>query len=459
MSEQRLISAQWRELVAGSLNRRIFSAAVTIGMLTLSVKAVTMLKEMLVAASFGTGDAIDAFVIAFMLPSYIINVVAGTLSAALIPVHVDLMENDGPAAAQRLFSGTVALSLVLLLIATLCLGVLGPMILPFLCSGFEPGKMMLTERLFYLLLPTVVISGLLANWDSVLNAGERFGVAALAPVMLPLTTIAVLSLFGAHWGIGALAVGTLAGFLFWLLVLGWALTKRGACLLPRWHGFDPGLRRVMRQYLPVAAASALICSTLVVDQAMAALLAPGSVAALNYGNKFVALILSVGTTALGTPVLPYFSKMVAAADWRGLEHSLMTYTRLILLITVPITCVGLCLSKPLASMLFQRGRFTAADVQLVSSIQSMYILQVPFYTLSILFVRMVSSLQVNQVLLWNTIIGFTVNVLLDLVLTRVIGVAGIALSTSLVYVASCTFLATVVYRKLRTAREEASSCE
>ena len=81
-------------------------------MLTLSVKAVTMLKEMLVAASFGTGDAIDAFVIAFMLPSYIINVVAGTLSAALIPVHVDLMENDGPAAAQRLFSGTVALSLV-----------------------------------------------------------------------------------------------------------------------------------------------------------------------------------------------------------------------------------------------------------------------------------------------------------------------------------------------------------
>jgi putative peptidoglycan lipid II flippase len=214
----------------------------------------------------------------------------------------------------------------------------------------------------------------------------------------------------------------------------------------------------MRQYLPVAAASALMCGTLVVDQAMAALLAPGSVAALNYGNKFVALILSVGTTALGTAVLPYFSKMVAEADWRGLEHSLTTYTRLILLITVPTTCVGLWLSQPLASMLFQRGRFTAADVQLVSSIQSMYMLQVPFYTLSILFVRMVSSLQVNQVLLWNTIIGFTVNLLLDLVLTRVIGVAGIALSTSLVYVASCTFLATLVYRKLRTAREEASSC-
>jgi putative peptidoglycan lipid II flippase len=458
MNGQRGASARWSDHFVGSLNRRIFSATVTIGVLTLGVKLASMLKEMLVAAWFGTGDAMDAFVIAFMVPSYIINVVAGSFNAALIPVYVDVREKEGAASAQRLFSGTVVLSLASLLLATLCLGLLGPVILPFLCSGFGPEKIVLVERLFYLLLPSVMISGVLTNWESLLNAGERFGVAALAPVMLPLATITVLDLLGSRFGIHALAIGTIAGLVLQLLVLGWALTKLGVNLLPKWHGCDVAMKRVMRQYLPLIGAAAMMCSNFLVDQAMASLLAPGSVAALNYGNKLVALVLSAGTMALGTAVLPYFSKMVAAADLRGLKHTLMTYTRLVVLLTVPMTCVGLWLCKPLVSLLFQRGKFTEVDVQLVSSIQSMYMLQVPFYSLGILFVRVISSLQVNHFLLWNTILGLTLNVVLDCVLMRVMGVAGIALSTSLVYAATCTFLATVLYRKLRTVGGEARAC-
>jgi hypothetical protein len=90
MNGQQLISARWREFFTGSLNRRIFSAALTIGVLTFGVKLASMLKEMLVAASFGTGDELDAFVIALMVPTYIINVVAGSFNAALIPVHIDV---------------------------------------------------------------------------------------------------------------------------------------------------------------------------------------------------------------------------------------------------------------------------------------------------------------------------------------------------------------------------------
>ena len=457
MSGEQLLS-RWRELSVGSVNRRIFSATVIIGALTLGVKFASMLKEMLVAAWFGTGGALDAFVIAFTVPSYIINVVAGSFNAALIPVHVDVCENEGPAAAQRLFSGVAALNLALLLAVTLCLAFLGPMILPFLCSGFGSEKMMLTERLFYLLLPAVVISGLLTNCESVLNAGERFWMAAFAPIILPVTTIAFLSLLGAHCGINALAIGTIAGLLLQLLVLGCALTKRGINPLPHWHGLNVAMKRVISQFLPLVGAAALMCSTLLIDQAMAALLVPGSVAALSYGNKLVALVLTVGTVALGTAVLPYFSKMVATANWSGLKHTLMTYTCIVLLVAVAITCIGLWFSKPLVSLLFQRGNFTAADVQLVSSIQSMYMLQVPFYALGILFVRMISSLQVNHVLLWNTILGFTVNIVLDYLLMRVMGVAGIALSTSLTYAATCTFLGVVLYRKLRLRAVATSSC-
>ena len=49
------------------------------------------------------------------------------------------------------------------------------------------------------------------------------------------------------------------------------------------------------------------------------MLGPGSVAVLNYGSKLIAVPLGVGTTALGTAVIPYFSVMVAKNDWRQIR--------------------------------------------------------------------------------------------------------------------------------------------
>ena len=48
-------------------------------------------------------------------------------------------------------------------------------------------------------------------------------------------------------------------------------------------------------------------------------------------------VLGISSTALGTAVLPYFSRLVAAEDWDGLRHTLRTYTRLILAAAIPTT--------------------------------------------------------------------------------------------------------------------------
>src|SRR2546425_10777662 len=114
MSAQSMLLARWKQLSSGSLNRRIFSAAVLVAGLTLATKVVALGKEMLSAAAFGTGDAMDAFLIAFLLPTFTLNVLAGQMSAALIPVFVGVREREGAAAAQRLFSGALVLSIGLL---------------------------------------------------------------------------------------------------------------------------------------------------------------------------------------------------------------------------------------------------------------------------------------------------------------------------------------------------------
>ena len=66
--------ASWREK---SMNRRIFSAMMTVGVLTVLAKAASASKDLATAYQFGAGDALDAFLIAWLVPTFAINLVSG----------------------------------------------------------------------------------------------------------------------------------------------------------------------------------------------------------------------------------------------------------------------------------------------------------------------------------------------------------------------------------------------
>lgn len=443
------LAGRWRRFAAGSINRRILGAAITVGTLTFGVNLATAAKDVVVATSFGIGNALDAFLIAYLLPTFIISVVAASFNAALVPILIEIRENEGQAAAQRLFSGVTFFSLGLLISIAVLLALASPALLPFLASGFGPQKLALTQSLFYLLLPIIAFGGLATIWGAVLNAGERFALAAIAGIMVPVLSIAGLLLLGRGWGIYSLAFGMVTGFVLQSCLLAWGLKRQGLEIKPGWHGFHPPMKRVVGQYFPMVAGSALISSTLLVDQAFAAGLGSGSVAALGYGTKIVALILSLGATAIRTAVLPYFSRMVGREDWPAVRHTLRTYTGLILLGSIPVTILLVLFATPLVEVIFEHGAFTARDTSLVARTQQMFALQIPFYIMGSLITPLISSLRQNRILMIGAAISLPLDVLLDFAFSRLFGVVGIALATAIVYTVSWLFLTLSSYRIIR----------
>lgn len=417
--------------------------------MTLFINGVSICKELVVAWKFGTKDALDAFLIAFMLPFFVTSVVAASFNAALIPTYIRVREKEGDQAAQKLFSSFMVLSLVLLMVLTILMVVTAPFYLPFLASGFNLEKLNLTRHILYVIAPIVVGSGLVAIWGAILNANEKFALAALTPVIIPITTIVFIFTFGESWGIYALAFGVMVGALFEVTILGKGLKLQGIPLHPVWHGFDRHMRKIASQYTTMIIGTLLMGSTILVDQAMAAMLEPGSVAALNYGNKVISFPISLTAMALGTAIIPYFSKMVARENWIEIRHILYRYMRVILIITVPLAILLSLISEPMIRILFQRGSFSIDDTSIVASVQFFYAFQLPFYVSGILFVRLISSMRKNNILAWGALINVIANVILNYILMKEIGVAGIALSTSLVYLLSFLFLFYNVERLLR----------
>jgi putative peptidoglycan lipid II flippase len=175
---------------------------------------------------------------------------------------------------------------------------------------------------------------------------------------------------------------------------------------------------------------------------------------LAYGNKVTNLFVGIGAVAVSTAVLPHFSRMVTVMDWHGLRHTLGTYTRLLLVVSLPVTLALIYYSEPMVVVFFQRGAFTEADVHLVSRVQTIILLQIPLYMVGMLFVRLISALKANQVMMWGNAINLFVCIGLNYVLMQRFGVIGIASATSLMYLISCCFLILVSLRLMKWKTSE-----
>ncbi len=443
----------WHKLAKRSINRQIFAAAMIVGLLTGLVKFAAVGKELVVAWRFGTGDELDAFLIALVVPSFVINVVAVSFKSALIPVYIKLREQQGNKAAQQLFSEVIVWALGLLVVTAIATAIAAPLYLPFLASGFTAAKLQLTTRLLWSLSPLILLAGVINIWGGVLNAGERFALAAFSPAITPLVTV-ILLLSLPSLGMYALAGGLICGSILEIIILGIGLHRQKINLLPQCLGHEANSNQVVSQYVPVATGAFLMCSTNIVDHSMAAMLDSGSVASLGYANRVIALPLTLATLALSTAVVPYFAKTIAQKNWSKIEHTFNYYLRLIFITTVPLTIIIILASKLIVQVLFQRGSFDAADTQIVSQIQIFYALQIPFYISAILVVRLINSLEINHFLAWGSSINLLVNIGANYAFVQWIGVKGIALSTSCVYLISFVFLYILTKKHLQKISSE-----
>lgn len=442
------VRSQFARITTGSTNRRIFGAALLVGSLTFVVKLGAMVKESFVAAYYGTGTEYDAFVIALLIPNAAVGIVAGPARAALMPTFIEVREQKGEAAAQQLYASILMWNMFLLLGTTLLLAITVSFWLPGITSGFNPQKLELTRSLFFWSLPIIVIGGFSNTWSAILNAGEKFRVTSLAPGVYSIAIIASLLLVFRSMGIFALLMGTVLGTAMEAVIVGTNLQRRGYPLMPRWYGITSAVRKVRNQYAACIADSLIMSGITLVDQAMASMLGPRSNSALSYGNKMTLLVLSLGATALATAILPQFSRLTATNDWQGLRRCLRTYIRLIMGITIPVTLILILFSSSFVRLLYQRGAFAESDTQLVATVQSLFLLQVPFTITLVLVTRAIVALKANQILMIVAGATFILNALLNYVFMIKFGVAGIALSTSCCILFIFVALTSILYRYL-----------
>lgn len=414
-----------------SLNRRILQTVFVVGLSSLLPRAAMVARDMLIANHYGTGDQVDAFIVALSLPSLVMQIVAQAFAAALVPIFIRQRERGGSGGAVRLSAAACSAGL-LILVAVAGLMVLGgPWIVALACPGFGPEKQLATLGYYDWFMPLLPIQGMAVIWSALLNACGRFALVTLAGAITPAAVLAALALPAAGTSLQPVVIATLVGAAVEAAVVALMMCREGLPLSrPERH---PGLREVLDQVWPMLIGMILCNANLFIDQICASLQGSGGVAALTYSNKVPAFVMSLATLALGTAVLPHFSRHAAQGDWSGLRHALRIWGVLIVAATIPVTAALMSESEAVVRLLFERGHFSSADAGTVAWVQQCYLSQIPAYMVCFLCLKMLSSMSRNRIILYLSIANFVLNTAFDVILMRVWGLAGIALATSFVY--------------------------
>ena len=437
-----------------SVNRSIFRAVVSISAVGILVKLVATFKEITVAGVYGRSDVMDAFLAAALIPGLLINLIAESMNQALVPTLVRVREQEGRDRAQQLLSSSMLWMCLLLGAVSAAMALAAHGFFPLIASHFPAAKLELSIRLFYALLPVVLITGIATNCTAVLNTFDRFALPALAPVAISLTIIAGTLLLSGRYGIWAMVYSTLAGSLIHAAVVARMMNAHGYRFRLRWYGMTEATREVARQYGPVLLSGVVSSAGLLVDQSMAAILPAGSVSALVYANRFVSVVVTLMAGAVSTAVVPYFSRMIAYRDWAGCRHTLRTWIRLTALVSVPIAVALVAGAHFLIRIALQHGAFGPRDTAVVTPVLAMYALQIPFYVTGRVMNRFLVAMRRTDLIFYCGALNLVLDIVLNLILMRWFGVAGIALATSLWTVSSFLFLWYWTWRVLPKAAVE-----
>jgi len=344
-------------------------AAGMIGLAVMCSRVLGLIREQIFAALFGGGRFMDAFTAAFRIPNLLRDLFAeGALSTAFVTTFSKTAVTDGDAAAWRLANKIITLAIITLSTLTLLGIATAPWIVTHLAPGFDAEKAELTIALTRIMFPFILLVSLAAVVMGMLNARNVFGMPAMASSFFNLGSIVGGVIIGywldPHWGPRALmglAIGTLIGGALQLGVQLPSLKRLGYEFHPDFRWRDTGVKAVLSLMGPSVIAASSTQVNVMINTVFASSLGDGPVFWLNIAFRLMQLPLGLFGVALGTVSLPLLARMVAIGNMDAFRSELARSMRLSFLLTIPAMLGLMMLAEPIISVLYQHGKFGAAD--------------------------------------------------------------------------------------------------
>ena len=417
----------------------------TIGSLTLLSRIFGFARDMLLARVLGAGLAADAWQLAFTLPNTFRRLFAeGAFSVAFVPMYTRRLhaEDGGGEAAADKFAGDVLSVFVWVLLgfSAICM-IAMPGIVWLLAREYQsvPGKFELAVLLSRVTFPYLGLVSLVAMLSGVLNARSRFAPGAVVPVLLNIVMIGGILVGWKMRGTGgddtivawALAISLALAGVAQLLYMWWATRRAGVHLEVKVPKFTPEVKRLMMLMLPATFGAGIYQISQLVDTFFATSLPQGSLTLLKMADRLNQMPLGVFGIALGTAILPMLARHIQSGNKSEAQRLQANAVEIAMLLCLPCAVALSICAEAFTTGIFQGGKMTAGDTQIMGNIVIALVCGLPAYVLIKVFQPAFFSREDTRTPVWVAAGALSINIALNFYVVPRYGITGLAAATAI----------------------------
>jgi len=434
----------------------LVTASLILTVAALASRLLGWIRLLVIGSQFGASRELDAYFAAFRIPDAIFQlVVAGALSAALIPVFSSYRARDQEAEAWQLASSVINLVLIALAALSLVMAILAPFFVPIVAPGFDAPTTELTIRMTRVMLISPVLIGMGAVVTGILNSYQQFTVPAIAPLLYNVAIIFAAIFLAPIMGVEGLAVGVAIGSLAHLAVQLPNLARVGQRYDLTIGLSHPGVRRVAWLMGPRTLGLAAGQINFLVSTVLASGLQEGSLTAYNYAFQLSQIPVGVIGVSIAVALFPTLSQDAALGRIGEIRRQVAGAVRVLIFVAAPLTAIMVVLREPLTSVFYQYGLFSQSATDRTASTLLFFALGLVGHIVVHVLTRAYYAMQDTRTPVAWAIVAVAVNVPLMAMLVGPMGVEGLALALSIASVIEVIGLLWFLRRRIESVEGSA----
>lgn len=421
--------------------------ALLIMLVTVISKILGFGREITLSYFFGASNISDAYLIALTIPGVIFEFIGVGLTTAYIPMQSKIEKELGRKEADQHTSNLVNILMVLTVIIFIFGILFSEPITKLFASGFDSETLELAVVFTRISFMGIFFSVLFAVMTGYLQIKGKYLISALTG--FPLNFLIILSIaLSSKGNVFILVIGTVVASASQIAFMAPFMKKVGFEYKPVINFKSIHIKNMLLIAIPVIIGTSVNQINTLVNRTVATNVAVGGVSALNFSNRLIVFVQALFVTSFITVIYPMISKMAIEGEINRLKKTISESINSVLLFLLPITIGTMIFAEPIVRTLFGRGAFDEQAVSMTSQALFFYAIGLIGIGLREVLSRVFYSMQDTKTPMINATIGVVLNIILTIILSRSMGIGGLALATSITATFTTVLLSISLRKKI-----------
>lgn len=213
------------------------------------------------------------------------------------------------------------------------------------------------------------------------------------------------------------------------IVVTWCARKQFKLLWTKLNE-NEAMKQLIELSLPLIIGNAIYEINDIVDKQISTGIGVGSASYLTYGSTINDIVTGVIVSSISVVLFSHFATWVAEGKNDKVEKNLEIVLSILVIVIFPIMLMCVVSGDQIVDILYGRGNFGTGEVAITSGVVGGYALGFVFQAMRANIVKVYYAYQDTKAPMINGILAVGINIVLSIMLSKVIGIAGVALATS-----------------------------